>query len=745
MSYRKLAFLVPVVCVSTAMAQVGEVERFEVAGGLAPEASAAAYSKPAARPSRGVIARVDHAGLVARLAGAPAERAGVRLREYGMEIELPHPAAPGGVVRCVVAESGVMEPGLAARFPEISTYIVETAEDGPLSATGRLEISPRGLSGMLRATPGGAEGRRAIDLSGATWMIDPWMTGDPSRLLAYFAGHVPGQQDWVCWTQPGPELAPARESAGAGARAVQSMRTFRLAMACTGEYGVHHSALQGNSPNVADPLAAIVTVVSRSNVVFEQDLAVRFVLVANNDQAIFIDPATDPFPSTCDGSNGADCSSAVLSSLPSVLAGRVGAGTYDTGHCVTRVAGGVAYLRAACGGGVGVSGIPRGGDDDPFSPNVVIHELGHQLGANHTFSGTRGRCGNNANLSTAWEAGSGSSPMAYAGACPVGDAEPSDNIVRYADPFFHSGSLIEMRDYLANNAGCAQVTSTGNNIPEITSITQATVVPPGTPFTLNLQATDADGDALTVSWEQYDSGVRRPISGEGSEDNGQGSLYRICPPVSETSRTFPRMADVLSGVFTRGERFVTAVDTTRRFRAVVRDNRAGGGGVAVSSRVTLTFPAGSTPFALTAPSAGVIRAAGPMRVAWTTGGTQNAPFGASSVLVDLSLDGGATFPIALGTIANTGAGTVTLPAVASADARLRLRPSQGIYFAVSGPFRVAACIADMNADGFIDFFDFDEFVVAFEGGEPLADLTSDGFIDFFDYDAFVSGFESGCN
>jgi hypothetical protein len=668
------------------------------------------------------------------------------LRDYGLEIELPHPSAEGGTLRCVVAESAVMDGGLAAQFPDIRTYIVETVEAGALSATGRLEISRRGLSGMLRATPAGVEsGRGVVDLSGATWMIDPWMTGDPSRLLAYYAGDVPGHQDWVCWTRGDPEVKAEAEEGESGTRAIQSLRTFRLAMACTGEYGVHHSTLQGNPPNVADALAAIVTVVSRSNVVFEQDLAVRFVLVANNAQAIFIDPATDPFPSTCDGSNGADCSSAVLGSLPGVLSSRLGAGTYDTGHCVTRVSGGVAYLRAACGGGVGVSGIPRGGDDDPFSPNVVIHELGHQLGANHTFSGTRGRCGNNANLSTAWEAGSGSSPMAYAGACPVGDAEPSDNIVRYADPFFHSGSLVEMRNYLANDATCAGVSSTGNNIPEITGITAETFVPPGTPFTLGLTATDADNDPLTVSWEQYDSGVRRPISGDGSEDNGQGSLYRIYPPVADPSRTFPRLADVLSGTFTRGERFVTAVNTTRRFRAVVRDNRAGGGGVAISARIALTFPAGATPFAITAPGAGVLRASGEMGVSWSTGGTQATPFSATSVMADLSLDGGMTYPISLGSLPNTGSGTVTLPAVSSADARLRLRPSQGIYFAVSGGFRVTACIADVNADGFIDFFDFDEFVGAFEGGLPLADLNADGFLDFFDFDTFVSGFESGCN
>jgi hypothetical protein len=54
------------------------------------------------------------------------------------------------------------------------------------------------------------------------------------------------------------------------------------------------------------------------------------------------------------------------------------------------------------------------------------------------------------------------------------------------------------------------------------------------------------------------------------------------------------------------------------------------------------------------------------------------------------------------------------------------------------------CIADFNFDGFIDFFDYDDFVAAFEAGTPTADVNGDQFIDFFDYDDFVGAFEAGC-
>ena len=61
---------------------------------------------------------------------------------------------------------------------------------------------------------------------------------------------------------------------------------------------------------------------------------------------------------------------------------------------------------------------------------------------------------------------------------------------------------------------------------------------------------------------------------------------------------------------------------------------------------------------------------------------------------------------------------------------------------------VARCHADFNADGFLDFFDYDDFVACFESGNcppgTSGDFNGDGFADFFDYDDFVAAFEAGC-
>lgn len=61
---------------------------------------------------------------------------------------------------------------------------------------------------------------------------------------------------------------------------------------------------------------------------------------------------------------------------------------------------------------------------------------------------------------------------------------------------------------------------------------------------------------------------------------------------------------------------------------------------------------------------------------------------------------------------------------------------------------MSGCPADFDADGSVDFFDYDAFVTCFEGGAcppgKSADFDADGAVDFFDADAFIEAFEAGC-
>ena len=698
-----------------------------------PAMQVPAWSVAGPRPHSKHLVHVDINAHDAGLATTPSERADQPLAAYGQPIGLPHP--DGGVVACVIAESPVMAPELQARYPQLRSFLVQSIDR---SASGRIEFTPRGLTGMLRTTDGRA------------WMIDQWQSGDSTLAVSYWLTDLPGSTDWVCETIAGAQLAePAGDTEGGHVlRGAHELRTVRFAAACTGEYGLHQCTVQGNPPNLVDPLAAIMVVTSRTNVVYEADMAVRFVLVANNDEIVYINASTDPYPTTCEGVGGGDCSGGYLSPNISNLSQVIGNENFDLGHLLTRVFGGVAYLGSICGQSKagGISGIPRGGDVDPLSALVVIHEIGHQLGANHTFSGIRGRCAGNVNIPTAWEAGSGSSPMAYAGGCPVGDAPPSDNIVQFCDPFFHSGSVREMMTLLAMR-NCPQLTPTGNSPPSIVSVSPDRFVPLATPFELTVQATDADGDPLTYSWEQFDGGAARPIIGEGAVDNGQGALFRIFPPVTDPTRVFPQWSDILSGAATPGEMLPTAGNTQRRFRVIVRDNAPGGGGVVVSDLVRLTLVTNTGPFAVTTPSDGQSLESGSVTVEWSLGGTNLWPISCTSVTISLSTDGGQTFDVPLGTFSNTGSAIVELPELDSAvgHARIRITPTDNVFFAVSRPFSIAGtCGADFDGNGMVEVPDIFTFLAAWFAQDPQADVDGLPGVTVPDIFEFLSAWFAGC-
>ena len=68
----------------------------------------------------------------------------------------------------------------------------------------------------------------------------------------------------------------------------------------------------------------------------------------------------------------------------------------------------------------------------------------------------------------------------------------------------------------------------------------------------------------------------------------------------------------------------------------------------------------------------------------------------------------------------------------------------GVWLVRAHGVPAPTCQADFNADGFVDIFDFTDFVTAFEIGNPAADVNDDGFVDFFDFNEFVTLFETGC-
>src|SRR5436190_4750477 len=604
--------------------------------------------------------------LTALLRQAPAEHAS-RPIDSSVLVSLPLPDGRSGTFRIV--DSPIMAPELAARYPEIRTYLGQGVDDPSQSV--RFDLTPKGFHAQILGRDG-------------TSYIDPFQPGDPDHYITYRKrDHIHGVRG-VCEVT-GEPIGSAEDTAkhlGAKLATGGTLRTYRLAMAATGEFTQFHGG------TVLDGLSAIVTTMNRVNGIYEREAGVRMVLVANDDQLIYTNPATDPYANTSNDLN------ANQSNTDSVI----GTGNYDIGHLVGTGGGGIAQLRAVCGNfkAEGLTGNPAPVADG-FDVDYVAHEMGHQFGGNHTFNGSGSNCsGGNRNAGTAYEPGSGITIQAYAGICGGDDLQPN------SDDYFHRVSLNEINAFITNpvtGGSCGVASATGNAIPSV-SAPAAFTIPGRTPFTLTASGSDADaGDVLTYLWEQFDLGA---ANAEGVLDATvlTGPLFRAYDPSTDPSRTFPSWRYILNNAnvvpataplegtagpsWMAGEVLPNA-SRTLSFHVTVRDNRAGGGGTNEATTV-LTVANTAGPFAVTAPNTSVSWAAGSAQtVTWNVANTASAPIGTANVRITLSVDGGNTWPIELqASTPNDGSQAVTIPAgIATTQARVRVEAVGNIYFDVS--------------------------------------------------------------
>jgi hypothetical protein len=459
-----------------------------------------------------------------------------------------------------------------------------------------------------------------------------------------------------------------------------NLRTYRLAMAATGEY----TGVLGGT--VLDGLSGVVTTMNRVNGIYEREVSARMVLVANNDSIIYTNAATDPYANT----------SGDLTANQTNLTNLIGSANYDIGHLVGTGGGGVASLGSVCVASRKAQGLTGSPNPiaDAFDVDYVAHEIGHQFAGNHTFNGSGSNCsGGNRNTSTAYEPGSGITIQAYAGICA------GDNVQPNSEDYFHRVSLNEILAFTTNAAtggSCGALTSTGNGIPTV-SAPAAVTIPISTPFRLTATGSDPNGDELTYVWEQFDLGTANP---EGSiVDTANRPIFRSFDPTPSPTRIFPSLRYILNNAnvapataalpgTTTPTTWLTAevLPTTGRtmnFRVTTRDNRAGGGGTNEASvAVTSTTLAG--PFIVTAPNTAVSWAAGSSQsITWNVAGTTANGVNTANVEIALSRDGGLTFPTVLAaSTPNDGMETLTIPAgtPATTQARIRVAAVGNIFF-----------------------------------------------------------------
>jgi hypothetical protein len=595
--------------------------------------------------------QLDVAAFAAIADAAPQERNGTATTTVlATDTILALPLPEGGFGRFRVEASPIMEDALAAQFPEIRTYRGQGVDDP--AATVRFDWTPAGLHAMVLSPRG-------------TLFVDPETKGDSSHYVAYYSRDYARRvrPSFRC-TVTGKEVARSATAAAADVT-IQSpgslLQRYRLALAATGEY------TQFFGGTVSGAMAAMATTMNRVNAVYERELAVRMVLVANNASIVYTNASTDPYTNN-DGST-------MLGQNQSNLNAVIGSANYDIGHVFSTGGGGVAGLGVVCSSGkakgVTGSGQPTG---DSFDIDYVAHEMGHQFGGNHTFNGTTGSCGGgNREASAAYEPGSGSTIMPYAGICGAEDLQP------HSDDYFHAKSLLEMSAFLASGgASCDQTSSTGNT-PPVVDAGPSFTIPSRTPFTLTASGSDANGDALTYAWEEYDLGAASPPS----TDNGNRPIFRSFLPTTSPSRTFPKLANILANTTTIGELLPTTT-RTMTFRVTARDNRAGGGGFGTdTTQVSVRSDAG--PFVVTAPNTALSWAGGSMQtVTWNVANTAAAPVSTANVRILLSTNGGQTFPTTLvASTPNDGSEAVVVPNTPTSSARVKVEAVGNIFFDVS--------------------------------------------------------------
>jgi hypothetical protein len=573
------------------------------------------------------------------------------------------PLPEGGFGRFRIVDSPVMEKGLADKYPEIRTFAGQGIDD-PYSSV-RLDITPAGFHAMIMA---------ASDMI----FIDPYAKGDTYNYISYYKkDYKLHNNEFHCDVISDDKII--KDTPPKNTRVFEGqLFTYRIAIGATGEYTTYHGG------TVTLGLAAIVTALNRVDGVYEKEVSVRMVLVANNNLIVYTNASTDPYTNN----NG----NTMLGQNQTTCDNIIGSANYDIGHVFSTGGGGVAYLGCVCAsnkaGGVTGLSAPIG---DPFYIDYVAHEMGHQFGGNHTFNCTTGSCGGgNRVASAAYEPGSASTIMGYAGICSPNDLQSN------SDAYFVAKSLIEITNF-TNGGGwsCATITTTGNHNPVVTAGAGGNTIPISTPFSLTGTATDADNDPLTYCWEEYDLGA----AGNWNAPVGSAPIFRSFTPVTNGTRTFPKLSSLLNNAQVIGEIMPTYARTLT-FRLIARDNKVGGGGYGWGS-LTITVSAAAGPFLVTSPNTAVTWSANtPQTITWDIANTNIAPVSCSNVNIKLSTDGGTTFPTTL--ISNTpndGSEIINLPLVSTSTARIKVEAADNIFFDISNTnFTITTATGILNQE-----------------------------------------------
>ncbi len=565
------------------------------------------------------------------------------------------PMPDGTMEEFVIWQAPVMEKELALKYPAIQSY--KGYQKNKKQVTARFSIGPNGFHGAVKSEEG-------------MMYIDPYAVNDTENYIVYYtANHTDDslKQKVLCGTDES-TYTHTKDARKWGQRMPGSqieLRKYRLALGCTSEWG----QVRGTKEKA---LADMVVFVERANVVFEAELAVTAILIAKNDELIFLDGSTDPYTNPNQGLS-------ILGQNTGILNGRVGFASYEIGHVFSICfdVGGVA------GGNICTPGKGAGvtcHNSAAISSGIVLvfnHEVGHQMTASHTFN----RCGDSDQLAlgTAYEPGGGSTIMAYPGACG------SDNLGASRDDYYHVASLEQMLSF-TNSEGsdaydCAEKIEINNDIPVLTlPYKDGFSIPRETPFFLKGSATDANGDILTYNWDQFDNQTSSPLGAPV----GNAPLFRSLKPTTNPARYFPNVSRILNGQFNDKSELLPTYGRDLTFRFVVRDNNPLGN-AAAWQEMKFKVAANAGPFKLTYPVLDYkLKVGKELKVTWDVANTDLPPVSCKTVDIYIAFNNSLDFSsdnllLVAKAVDNDGEEVIIVPNKTSIRARVVVKASDNIF------------------------------------------------------------------
>ena len=564
-------------------------------------------------------------------------------------VVLPAPNT-NNFLRFSLKEASNFHPNLQQKYPNIRAY-KGVSSDGKYKLV--LSSSDEKISVMYTAV--GSRKRFFLEQVGVT----PLRTKSSKTQQQWYVVYAIDDfelPEWACELQEPSETPTSFEFT-----APANLKTFRIAISTTGQYTAYHGQ------NISGALAAINATLTRVNGIYENEIGVHFELIEQVEQLIYLNRFSDPYFENLGGD------------LQEVLDDVIGDENYDIGHLFhqDRNSGNAGFVGATCQTGKKGSAYSSGVNPEGalFDIDYVCHEIGHQMGANHTWSFQ------SENTGVQFEPGSGSTIMAYAGIVE------GENLQEMGDAYFHVGSLMQMQNYMQNYS-CFTDELISNNPPEVASV-EDSYIPALTPFVLSAEAFDSDGDALHYSIEQIDNGL---VNSAGFGPlSMSGANFRAQPPKAEPMRYFPNITRIFAQELTQTNpglnddwESLTTINKSMQFALVVRDENPEQS-LQTSSQTTVTVDAEKGPFRILSQTAAQTFTAGEwVTLVWDVAQTNLPPINTQELEWYLLDSTGKIQTTAVSNVLpNTGQAEVQLPNKDCVNCRIMLKATNNVYFNVN--------------------------------------------------------------